>query len=623
MDPISTTLTISVLKQVITHLTKKILETNWDKSIESAKELIRQLSEDYASEVYAEKYVSKFMKMRTLHSAEADVYLDEIYTPLTLTVQSNDDQVVIEDKTTLHFSRVINIIGLAGQGKSTILRKLFLEEMRIGNRFPFIIELRKIEESTIINYFKDILKNIGLVYQDGDPELLLQSKKMILMLDGFDEIATKNRQRMLNEIINIKTRYNCDIIVTTRPDTEICTEVDITNLRVNPLKENDIISILAKLDTHNELSELPKIISANENLKNTLISPILVNLLFVCYPYLDIVPESVTDFYDKLFITLYSRHDKIKNFNREKYSSLSSVVANDVFNGLCFYSLNRSIFDFNEKTLHEFIVKSLKYYSIDLSITEQLQKDFINITCLIQRDGFDKYVFLHKSIQEFHAAKFIASLTYDNKIKFYDSTINNIDHSDTFDNFLNFLSKIDKNDFDLLLTIGYFNKCGLINIKNGSDSTIDVIISKILDESTCQLKIQDDHIECVGLSSFWKNGLFSTLSFLENGVRDKNSEKNDLTGKFLSLFFPEFIKEQRHTNLTAENIIKNSIRKINDDNGGGIYILKIKDYLHLVEFTEKCHELLKDWISSFYNNTYKPLNENLKQATNIFNMEFD
>jgi hypothetical protein len=623
MDPISTTLTISVLKQVITHLTKKILETNWDKSIESAKELIRQLSEDYASEVYAEKYVSKFMKMRTLHSAEADVYLDEIYTPLTLTVQSNDDQVVIEDKTTLHFSRVINIIGLAGQGKSTILRKLFLEEMRIGNRFPFIIELRKIEESTIINYFKDILKNIGLVYQDGDPELLLQSKKMILMLDGFDEIATKNRQRMLNEIINIKTRYNCDIIVTTRPDTEICTEVDITNLRVNPLKENDIISILAKLDTHNELSELPKIISANENLKNTLISPILVNLLFVCYPYLDIVPESVTDFYDKLFITLYSRHDKIKNFNREKYSSLSSVVANDVFNGLCFYSLNRSIFDFNEKTLHEFIVKSLKYYSIDLSITEQLQKDFINITCLIQRDGFDKYVFLHKSIQEFHAAKFIASLTYDNKIKFYDSTINNIDHSDTFDNFLNFLSKIDKNDFDLLLTIGYFNKCGLINIKNGSDSTIDVIISKILDESTCQLKIQDDHIECVGLSSFWKNGLFSTLSFLENGVRDKNSEKNDLTGKFLSLFFPEFIKEQRHTNLTAENIIKNSIRKINDDNGGGIYILKIKDYLHLVEFTEKCHELLKDRISSFYNNTYKPLNENLKQATNIFNMEFD
>ena len=200
--------------------------------------------------------------------------------------------------------------------------------MRIGNRFPFIIELRKIEESTIINYFKDILKNIGLVYQDGDPELLLQSKKMILMLDGFDEIATKNRQRMLNEIINIKTRYNCDIIVTTRPDTEICTEVDITNLRVNPLKENDIISILAKLDTHNELSELQKIISANENLKNTLISPILVNLLFVCYPYLDIVPESVTDFYDKLFITLYSRHDKIKNFNREKYSSLSSVVAN-------------------------------------------------------------------------------------------------------------------------------------------------------------------------------------------------------------------------------------------------------------------------------------------------------
>ncbi|MDI8106876.1 hypothetical protein MJN85_28510, partial [Salmonella enterica subsp. enterica serovar Anatum] len=30
---------------------------------------------------------------------------------------------------------------------------------------------------------------------------------------------------------------------------------------------------------------------------------------------------------------------------------------------------------------------------------ESLAQDFINVTCLIQREGFNKYIFIHKSIQ--------------------------------------------------------------------------------------------------------------------------------------------------------------------------------------------------------------------------------
>ncbi|ALO83363.1 hypothetical protein AS587_07180 [Salmonella enterica subsp. enterica serovar Anatum] len=32
---------------------------------------------------------------------------------------------------------------------------------------------------------------------------------------------------------------------------------------------------------------------------------------------------------------------------------------------------------------------------------ESLAQDFINVTCLIQREGFNKYIFIHKSIQEY------------------------------------------------------------------------------------------------------------------------------------------------------------------------------------------------------------------------------
>lgn len=46
---------------------------------------------------------------------------------------SNKDKVVIKDGVTLPFHGIVNIVGIAGQGKSTILRKLFSEEIKNQN----------------------------------------------------------------------------------------------------------------------------------------------------------------------------------------------------------------------------------------------------------------------------------------------------------------------------------------------------------------------------------------------------------------------------------------------------------------------------------------------------------
>lgn len=241
MEALSTVLTTAALEELVKGLVSHLLSRPWSHEVDLGKDLLRQLSESSAATIYVDKYVSKSLKMRTLHSVESDVYLDEIYSPLKLIAQSNGDEFLIDDKVTLSLGRVINIIGLAGQGKSTILKKLFLEEMRAKKRFPFIIELRKVESSSIMDVFKGTLVSIGLSIQTGSVELLLQSRKVVLMLDGFDEISSSKRMSVLQEIITIKTRYDCDILVTTRPDTEICREVGVTNVTVKKLNESDVI----------------------------------------------------------------------------------------------------------------------------------------------------------------------------------------------------------------------------------------------------------------------------------------------------------------------------------------------------------------------------------------------
>ena len=76
MEPL-TVLTSAALKQAITHLTKKLIDKAWDIGENQGKNILGQLSEDYPATIYTERYVNRFLKMRTLHSAESDVYLNE------------------------------------------------------------------------------------------------------------------------------------------------------------------------------------------------------------------------------------------------------------------------------------------------------------------------------------------------------------------------------------------------------------------------------------------------------------------------------------------------------------------------------------------------------------------
>lgn len=640
MEPISTALTVVALKEIVKHLTNRILDKKWDPDVELGKELLRQLSEEYAAQIYVEKYVARFLRMRTLHSAETDVLLDEIYSPLTLIVQSNKDEIVVYDGVSLSLERVMNIIGLAGQGKSTILRKLFIEEMKLGNRFPFMMELRRIgSDCSIINYFKQLLEDIGLVVAEGAAELLLQSKKVVLMLDGFDEVSSSNRERILQEIIQLKTRYNCDVIVTTRPDTEICREVNVKNLRVKNLNEKDIISILSKLDKNNEFDELPALIKSNISLKETLITPILVNLLFVCYPYMDVVPENVMDFYDKLFMTLYSRHDKIKNFNREKYSKISSVEANEIFNAFCFDSLNKGVLDFTEVKIHEHLKNAIKLKTIPESNIDNIQRDFINITCLLQADGYDRYVFLHKSIQEFHAAKFVAELPYEHKVKFYAKVLDLIDIEDKYDNLLLFLKNLDRNNFERLLVINYFNKTKLNHLETESKSQIlKDIFDKTVKYKQLHLIIEKDSTSneesysCVGLESSLSGDILPALNFFDIGERRRNSGK--VSGFIFSLLYlgvenngeyQEFnpieidaLREMLGDKLVAEKYQRDNLIETRE-----VATVCLYDYLIKIGAYDYTSMLFKEEIEGYYERIYKPINSKLEQVSKVLDIDFD
>ncbi|MFG0874856.1 NACHT domain-containing protein [Aeromonas media] len=603
------------LKEIVSQLTKKLLEKQWSHDTNDGKEIISQLSEGNVLENYTDKYVSKNLKIRTLHSAEADIYLDEIYSPLTLSANS-DITICVDNNFSLEYRKIVNIIGIAGQGKSTILRKIFLEEMKRGLIFPFFIELRKLNGESILEYFKSTLKDIGLNTDNQKVEFLLQSKKALLLLDGFDEIPSKDREKNLREIIKLNTQYNARIIVTSRPGTEICHEPDIANLTVRYLKKNDIINIINKLDKRNSSYELCALLDNNAGLIDTLKTPILVNLLYVCYPYLDIVPENTVDFYDKLFITLYSRHDKIKNFNREKYSGISAGKANEIFNALCFESIRKGHLEFNEHLLNSDIKSALTLCDLSADALENIKQDFINVTCLIQKDGFDRFVYLHRTVQEFHAAKFISSLPLDSKKKIYKKLKENISHSDSFYGVIIYLMDIDKNDCESQLILAYANDLNInnVNIQHHHEChTLNKITHDIVDNIDMLFTIRKKKIQFSGFESISSNRVIRNLNLFYNRTLELTNDLDNATLEFGMYIMKNLINNSK----TPDDISKKAAEVISNGLSS-----KVGPLVELTNFDFKYNEV-SDFILEFYKEKYIPISERANRMSHAIEVNWD
>jgi len=439
----------AMTKAGITTATKEMISRamkGWSGSYLAGRKALRHLDSSEGFINYLTKHVSVVNRIRTIHSNEADVFLNDIYYPLTVCDMgadfefSNDFTEInsgfkIDDNFISFEDKLTNIIGIAGQGKSTILRKSFMQSIEYDDKLPIFIELRNAESNGIINSLMRVFRSIGVDTSMDVVKEILGANKISLFLDGFDEVSSDNRSKILDEIIDINLNYEVKIVTSSRPETEICHTSNIKNLKVKKLNKKDVIGIIKKLksnkpeEINNDAENIIKKIESEDKLSQVMVSPILVTLLYVCYPYMDITPNNHVEFYTDLFNTLYLRHDKLKGYTREKKSTLGNTLAYDSFCAFCFICLQKNHISMKYKDMIDnakIALKNIRIEKPEHHSPENLCEDFVDVTCLIQKDGYQRYSFLHKSICEFHAASFIKEMGIDTKPKFYENILNKI-----------------------------------------------------------------------------------------------------------------------------------------------------------------------------------------------------
>jgi hypothetical protein len=392
------------------------------------------------------KKLVKLQKVKTFWQRDREVSLYSFFYPSPVVF---NDGVKKEIAGLSQFPTAGNFViqGTVGQGKSIFLRHLCTQELgeKGSGRIPVFVELRHVKPPGLAPLIYDALDRLGFEINDKLFDFYARSGKLVMLLDGFDEIEESLVAATVEQLERYAEKYeNLQIIVTSRPSGAIQNSRHFRIARLAQLGPADHPKFLKKIGLSS--SESTKIIeaiaSSSAAVSGLLTTPLMMTLLVVVYRAENTIPSELPEFYERLFQTLFSKHDSIKpGLAKRHRTGLGERRLQELFEAFCF-----SVFQFKKTTTlgpHEFSKcyhQSVKLSGIDCD-EESFKHDISRAVCLMQEEGFDTH-FIHKSVPEFFSASFIRGLHNEAAQRFYSQMEGSV--WNFWGQVLQFLSQIDR-----------------------------------------------------------------------------------------------------------------------------------------------------------------------------------
>nr|WP_281269963.1 NACHT domain-containing protein [Crenobacter cavernae] len=310
------------------------------------------------------------------------------------------------------------LLGTAGQGKSTLLRYLCINEIERDERIALFASLKNIDEKTTLeSLLFDSLAKSGIDIENDKEALsaILKSGKCAIFLDGYDEIKRVHSMEFKKELESKSRKFpNTTWILSSRPGAlfDHLSEIHgFKSIPMDKLSESDFQPYLEKIGVAvNRVEKITHSLKKQENkrVKEVLSTPLLLTLFFTVYgDHPEDIPDNIPEFYQNLFSTLSICHDKTKpGYTREKASQLSNENIRALFECFCYLSLKEGGTSIENDSFEEFHKKATKIAGVACH-AEAFKTDMTDNICLMKREDSIHTTFIHKTIQEFFAAYFI------------------------------------------------------------------------------------------------------------------------------------------------------------------------------------------------------------------------
>lgn len=394
---------------------------------------------------------------------------------------------VVDVQTIIDYSKFSIIRGTGGSGKSTLLKYFFLETIKQESYIPLFIELNELNNydlavnSDFIEIICGILTTFGSELQKGQLIRLLESGKVIIFLDGYDELKFDNVKPFVTIFDKFCKRFpNNNYILTSRPNTDFTEFQRFAVFQISELTIEQSISLIKKLNYSESKVADEFIKELNDNLytthKSFASNPLLLTLMLINFTHYRKIPEKIHIFYQEAFDTLYRLHDSRKPGMYSREFNTLNDLPKDVFMNIIleisFISYLKSKTSFKEDELIS-LIDSLdkKQFKFD---SKDYIDDLISI-CIFYREG-NRISFVHKTFQEYFSAKYLEQLPdIDRYITVGKYLINEfIENSyDMTDMLISLLYALSPDKFEKYILNNFFEE-----YFGGKTSTIEVIKEK-------------------------------------------------------------------------------------------------------------------------------------------------
>lgn len=367
---------------------------------------------------YYKRAYNNYRIINTLAFKERVKKLKDIYIPLTLYSIDNKEKksyTKIEGypKDLLEQYQRILITDTAGMGKSTLMKRMFLDVIDNNYGIPVFIELRRLsEQNDLLNEVANQFGGLQNCFDKEVLESLFIAGGFVIFLDGYDEISSKNKPFVTRNIQDFEAKApDNKYILTSRPEEELACFGAFQEFRIRELKKDESYDLLKKYDLDGETSQqlIAKLKTGrysmiNEFLKN----PLLVSLLFAAFDFKQTIPLKKHIFYRQVFDAYFDSHDFSKgdSYVHEKKSNLDIDDFDKVLRKIGFDCLKKQKIEFEKDELLAIIDKAKASYSNLNFSSMSLLHDLLKAVPLFCQDGM-YYKWVHKSLQEYFAAEFI------------------------------------------------------------------------------------------------------------------------------------------------------------------------------------------------------------------------
>ena len=413
-------------------------------------------TEEHFSEYFYRTY-KRVTIINTLVFNNSQRFIKDIYLPLTLIQKTEKKELKYKINTypTVLLKKYgkLLITDNAGMGKSTLMKKIFLDTIDEKKGIPILIELRRLsKDKTIISEIQEQLNSLAKDFNNSLLLELITEGGFVILLDGYDEIALSDREIVTKDLQSfISKASNNTFILTSRPESALKSFGDFQEVKIEPLKKKEAFELLRKYDKQGSISTLliKKLEESDmENISEFLTNPLLVSLLFTAFQHKQTIPFKKHIFYRQVYDANFESHDLTKgdSYTHDKYTKLEIDDFHRVLRHIgysCLKDNQRIEFNKDEILL---LIRKAKMFCVDLNFTESdFLKDLISTVPLFSQDGI-YYRWAHKSLQEYFAAQFIYLDSKEQQSKILLQIYNN-SSLDKFINILDLYFDIDTKTF--------------------------------------------------------------------------------------------------------------------------------------------------------------------------------